>query len=193
MTALVILAAGESKRMGRPKQNLLFKGKTLLQIAVDTALASSCRPVIVVLGANSQIITPTLNYPDINILYNDNWKEGMASSIRAAVSEVKSDGTVDSILFMLCDQPFVSTALIEDMLSRKQKSGKGIVACTYDNIAGVPMLFSRAFFAELSQLKGQEGAKKILQNHHPDDIILVPFDKGDTDIDTPEDYRQLIG
>lgn len=179
--------------MGRPKQNLLFKGKTLLQIAIDTALASSCRPVIVVLGANSKMIASTLSYPDVNVIYNDNWQEGMASSIRAAVTEVKSDGTVDSILFMLCDQPFVSTALIEDMLSRKQESGKAIVACTYNNIAGVPMLFSKAMFGELSLLKGQEGAKKLLQNHHTNDITLVTFDEGGTDIDTPEDYSELIG
>jgi molybdenum cofactor cytidylyltransferase len=177
MTALVILAAGASNRLGQPKQNLLFKNQTLLQRAVETGLASACRPVIVVLGANADVIEP-INLVDAKVLYNYEWNEGMASSIRVAVNEIIKDTTVTNIIIMLCDQPFVTAALINTMLQKQMETGKPIIACSYNNTMGVPALFNRPLFAELLLLKG--------------DVITVPFEPGSIDIDTLEDYKRLL-
>jgi molybdenum cofactor cytidylyltransferase len=190
MTALVILAAGASNRLGQPKQNLLFKNQTLLQRAVETGLASACRPVIVVLGANADVIEP-INLVDAKVLYNYEWNEGMASSIRVAVNEIIKDTTVTNIIIMLCDQPFVTAALINTMLQKQMETGKPIIACSYNNTMGVPALFNRPLFAELLLLKGHDGAKKILQTHQYD-VITVPFEPGSIDIDTLEDYKRLL-
>jgi len=190
MTGLIILAAGASSRLGQPKQNLLFKNQTLLQRAIETGLASACGPVIVVLGANADVIEP-ISLVNVKVLYNNEWNEGMASSIRIAVNEIIKDTAVTSIIIMLCDQPFVTAALIDTMLQKQMETGKPIIACSYNNTIGVPTLFNRSLFAELLLLKGHDGAKKILQTHQHD-VITVPFEPGSIDIDTKEDYRRLL-
>jgi len=187
MTALVILAAGESSRMGQPKQNLIYKGQTLLQRAVDTGLASACATVIVVLGANSKLIPPI---PETATLYNKHWKDGMASSIKMAMLEIDKDATFDKVIIMLCDQPFVSATLLDAMMDKQTQSGKPIVACAYKGTIGVPVLFDSVLFNELLQLQGKEGAKKLLKDH-PHDIAEIPFEQGSIDIDTSEDYERL--
>jgi molybdenum cofactor cytidylyltransferase len=191
MTGLIILAAGESGRLGQPKQNLLFQNKTLLQRAIETGLNSKCRPVIVVLGANASVIDPAIQHASVKIIYNPDWKEGMASSIRTGIKEIEKNKAMDSVLIMLCDQPFVDLALVNDMLRKQQETGKAIIACSYKATIGVPVLFSRSLFAELLLLKGHEGAKTILKDH-PHDMITIQFDKGNIDIDTMDDYERLI-
>ena len=187
MTSLVILAAGESNRLGRPKQNLIFNGKTLLELAVESGQDSECETIIVVLGANSNEITPI---PGTTTLYNPDWKNGMASSIRRAMIEINKDVLVDKVIIMLCDQPFVRATLLNSLISKYIETGKPIVACAYNGTTGVPVLFERALFAELLLLQGQEGAKKILKDH-ANDIAAIPFEKWDIDIDTLEDYNRL--
>src|ERR1700754_68094 len=167
MISLIILAAGESSRMGQPKQNLVFNGKTLLQRAVETGQESKWENIIVVLGANSSEITPIAG---TITLYNQDWAEGMASSIRRAIVEVNNDLSVDKVIIMLCDQPFVSATLLNAMIDKQSETGKPIVACTYNHTIGVPVLFKRDFFSELLLLQGDEGAKKILKNH-ADDMV----------------------
>lgn len=187
MTGLIILAAGESSRFGRPKQNLVFNGKTLLQRAVESGLESRCSTITVVLGANSIEITPISR---TTTLYNKEWKEGMASSIRTAILEINNDLSLDQVVIMLCDQPFVDATLLNSLISKQTETGKAIVACTYNGTTGVPALFHRTLFPELLLLQGQEGAKKILKDH-ADDIAIIPFERGGIDIDTPADYEQL--
>jgi len=189
MTTLIILAAGESKRLGRPKQNLFFNGQTLLQHAVQSGQESECEAIMVVLGANSDEIVPI---PGITTLYNKDWKKGMASSIRRAMVEINDDPSVDKVIIMLCDQPFVSATLLNTLISKQIETGKSIIACAYNGTTGVPVLFEHAFFGELLLLQGHEGAKKILKNHVID-IVTIPFEQGGIDIDTPADYEQLRG
>jgi molybdenum cofactor cytidylyltransferase len=189
MTGLIILAAGESSRLGRPKQNLIFNGKTLLQRAVESGQDSKCKTIIVVLGANSNQITPI---PGTTTLYNPDWKEGMASSIRKAVLEINNDLSVDKVIIMLCDQPFVTSTLLNALINKQTESGKPIIASAYNDTTGVPVLFDRSLFTKLLQLQGSEGAKKILKKH-ADDVATIPFKQGSIDIDTPEDYERLCG
>ncbi|OOQ56412.1 nucleotidyltransferase family protein [Mucilaginibacter pedocola] len=188
MTGIIILAAGSSSRLGQPKQNLQYKGKTLLQHAVDEALDSGCSPVIVVLGANADKIK--FGTDGVTVLHNPDWQEGMASSIRLGVTEIMKH-TVDSVIVMLCDQPFVDGNLLKTLKLQWQEVGKPIVACSYKGTVGVPVLFDSSLFPELLKLQGQEGAKKVL-SAYADEIAEVEFEEGSTDIDTAENYHDLI-
>jgi len=189
MTGIIILAAGASGRLGKPKQNLIYKGKTLLQSAIDIANDSKCIPVLVILGANADVIKPTIENLSINILQNENWQEGMASSIKVGITGLKKiEPKVDSVILMLCDQPFVDAELINKLI--QSKSEKGIVASAYNDTIGVPVLFDADYFEELLQLKGDEGAKKLLMKH-PEDIAKIDFPLGSVDIDSTGDYEKL--
>jgi molybdenum cofactor cytidylyltransferase len=190
MAGIIILAAGESRRLGQPKQNLVFEGKTLLQRAIDIALDSGCSPVIVVLGANKEHIS-IQPHTKISILQNPDWPEGMASSIRLAIREMMKQGA-ESTIIMLCDQPFVDADLLNAMLQKQKDTGKPIITCIYESATGVPVLFDSSLFPDLLLLKGHEGARKILQDR-ADDIAKIPFENGGIDIDTMEDYEGLVG
>lgn len=191
MTGLIILAAGESSRLGFPKQTLLYKGKTLLELAIEAGLKSECSPVIVVTGANAEAIEPGIKHSDVNIIYNPEWNEGMASSIRVAIKEVENNEAINNVIIMLCDQPFVNREVINSLIYKQQQTGSNMVACTYKNTVGVPALFARSLFAQLLSLRGKEGAKKLLHNH-PDDVVTIAFEKGSVDIDTIADYENLL-
>ena len=186
---IIILAAGSSSRLGRPKQNLVFEGKTLLQRAIETALASVCETVIIVLGANADVILPSIiNYP-IAIVQNDEWKEGMASSIRAGTSELKKIiPTIQSAILLLCDQPFMDTHLLNHLILSKTK--KGISVSRYNKTVGPPVLFDAVYFDDLLLLTGAEGAKKVIQKY-PENVSEIPFPKGSIDIDTIEDFEKI--
>jgi molybdenum cofactor cytidylyltransferase len=190
MTGLILLAAGNSSRMGQPKQTLIYQGKTLLQHAIQAAVQSACEPVFVVLGAYADVVSAGISDESIIIIHNPEWQEGMASSIRAGIAELEKNKEIDSVIIMLCDQPFVDTGLLNSLVELQQTSSKGIVACSYHDTLGVPVLFSRAYFAVLRALEGHEGAKKILAAH-PADIATIAFPRGETDIDTPDDYKRL--
>lgn len=193
MTGLVILAAGASSRFGESKQKIIFKGKSLLQRAVETALNSACRPVIVILGAYENEIKPDIENEDVIVYHNPQWEEGMASSIRLGIEVLeKTESKVSGVLLMVCDQPYVDTTLLNDMLNKKAITGKGIIACSYNNTLGVPALFDKKFFPELLSLAGQEGAKKLIMNHK-EFVAEIPFPSGGFDIDTIDDYEALIG
>ena len=186
---IIILAAGSSSRLGRPKQNLVFKGKTLLQRAVETALASVCDTVVVVLGASADVILQSIiNYP-ITIVQNDKWEEGMASSVRAGISELtKIIPNAQSAILLLCDQPFMDTYLLNHLILSKTR--KGITVCCYNETVGPPALFDAIYFDDLLLLKGAEGAKKVIQKY-PENVSEIPFPKGSIDIDTIEDFEKI--
>jgi len=188
MTGVIILAAGESARLGQPKQNLVFGDKTLLQKSVETALASVCEPIIVVLGANAQVIRPAISHYPVNIVHNANWAEGMASSIRLGVAEAKKNPQVTSVILMLCDQPFVSTGLLNELATAGAEND--IVACVYNNTAGVPALFTARYLEQLQLLTGDEGAKHLLLKYG-EEVLYIPFPMGGVDIDMMDDYEKL--
>jgi molybdenum cofactor cytidylyltransferase len=189
-TGLIILAAGASTRLGRPKQNLVYKGRTLLQKAIETATASFCEPVIVVLGSNTEAIQPSLQGYRVTIVKNENWQEGMASSILAGIRQLQtSHPRVQSVILMLTDQPFVDTSLLNLLIMAKGRDG--IVAAAYSNTLGAPVLFDKVYFDDLLQLKGADGAKKVM-HHYPHAVVEISFPKGSVDIDTEDDYEKLF-
>lgn len=187
----MILAAGESSRMGRPKQLLPYRGKSLLQHTVDTANDADVDPVIVVLGANAPLLEKAIDEKKIHIVENKDWKEGMASSVRCGLTKIlQISPATDAVIVMVCDQPFVSSTIINELIITQKNTGKLIVASQYENTVGSPALFYKTIFPELLQLKGDAGARKIIAGYGSN-VATVLFTKGNIDIDTEEDYRSL--
>ena len=189
---LILLAAGESSRLGRPKQLLLFNGKTFLQHTIQVAKASNAQQIIVVLGAHADSIEKETEGIDVRIVKNSEWEEGMASSIRCGVkafTEITSEA--QGVILMVCDQPFVTASLLNELINAHQTTGKSIVACSYENTFGPPALFHRSLFEELLQLKGDVGARGIVRQH-TEDVEVIPFPKGIYDVDTETDYEKIM-
>jgi len=191
-TGIVILAAGSSSRLGNMKQLLSFRGKTLLQHVIDEAAGVGAQPIVVVTGANAGKVASSVADNKVNIVENKNWQDGMASGIVAGVRQIiKLDKDIKKIILAVCDQPYVSSALFDQLEQLQNKSAKPIVASAYADTVGTPALFSTTFFDQLLSLKGDEGAKKILKNNI-NDVATVDFPKGEIDIDTQEDYQTLL-
>ena len=187
----MILAAGASARLGKPKQLLQYNGKSLLQHVLSEAISSYASPVIVVLGANSDLISKEIDKTKVYIIENTDWEEGMASSVRiglSTLSEIFPSG--DAVIFMVCDQPYVSASLLNDLINTQVETGKLIVTCNYGDAIGPPALFHQSLFPELMQLKGDAGARKIIQQHS-NEVATVLFTEGKIDIDTNDDYEAL--
>lgn len=189
-TAVLLLAAGASSRMGQPKMFLTYAGKTLLQHTIEAAAAIS-EPVFVVAGEHHAAIASALSSYSIQLIHHTQWQQGMGSSIAAGIGGILQAGhTPDAVIIAVCDQPFIHAALLQEMIATKAQSGKGMVACAYSDTLGTPVLFDKKYLAALQDLSGQQGAKRLLQQF-PDDVASVSFPLGSIDIDTPEDYERL--
>ena len=192
-TAIIVLAAGASIRMGRPKLLLTYGRRTLLRYAAEMAVASICRPILVVLGAYRNQLQSEIDDLPVRSVINERWADGIGSSIQVGVEALNTDDRADSIkavVLMLCDQPYVTADVIHDLVTAYQLNDKGIIASEYDGALGAPALFGREYFAELATIRGAAGAKHLIAAH-VSDVVPVPFPRGMTDIDTPEDYRRL--
>ncbi len=189
--AIVILAAGQSSRLGRPKQLLQFNGKSLLKHSVAEALQTNL-PVIVVTGANGNLIKNELEEFNVIIAENKKWQDGMSTSLHCglvAAQNLKKE--IDGIIFMVSDQPFVSATLINNLLKVQNKESLPIVASGYADRLGTPVLFHKFFFDELMNLRGDTGAKKLIDKYK-NLTTSVSFPAGAIDIDTMEDYHALL-
>ncbi len=190
----VILAAGASTRLGRPKQLLMVGGQTLLRRVVNAALASACAPVVVVLGAHAARIAPEVAGTGVIVAENPDWAAGMASSIRVGLAALTANAPasdLDAALFLVCDQPHVSSPLLNALIERYETTAAPIAACAYGGGLGVPALFARELFGELASLSGAEGARAVIMRHAPT-VARVDFSEGALDIDTDADYRRLF-
>jgi molybdenum cofactor cytidylyltransferase len=187
----VVLAAGSSSRMGSPKQTLQYRGKSLLRRAALAALGAGCRPVIVVTGANAELSRRELEGLDVREVLNSFWETGMASSVRAGVEGLLSgEADVDAAILLLCDQPHVTAEVIFNLVAAHRATGSTIVASTYGGSFGVPALFGRALFDELARLEGSAGAKQVIKRY-ASEAHFLPFQGGEVDVDTPDDFSRL--
>ena len=188
----VVLAAGSSSRMGRPKQTLQYRGESLLRRAALAALGAGCRPVVVVTGANAGLSRRELGGLDVREVLNPMWETGMASSIRAGVEDlITADADLAAAVLLLCDQPHVTADVISRLVETHRTNGSPIVASTYGGSYGVPALFGRTHFAELARLEGAAGAKQVIKRH-AEVAHFLPFADGEVDVDTPDDFSLLI-
>lgn len=187
-----MLAAGASNRLGRPKQLLPYKGTTLLKHAVQLAVDAVLNPIVIVMGANEGLLTKEIKESQATIVINNVWEEGMASSIRIGLQKMlELEPGISKVIMMVCDQPYVTVQLLQDLIAKHTETGKPVIASNYKNNVGTPALFDATVFNELMQLKGDSGAKKIL-NNHPEWVAAIEFPLGEIDIDTEEDYNELL-
>ena len=192
-TGVIILAAGASSRLGSPKQLLSFSGATLLQHSIEAAQSSDASSVIVVLGANAELIKSEINHTAATIIVNPGWKEGMASTIHFGLQTlVEMQPQTEAAIFMVADQPFVTAALLNNLMELIRNEQRSIVASKYGSTFGTPVLFVRKFFPELMELTGDTGAKSLVRKYL-NEVSFVSFPEGEIDIDTMEDYQKLDG
>lgn len=186
LTAVAVLAAGASSRLGSPKQLVHIGGLSLIRRAVGAAVESRVGPVFVALGAHRDVVEPELHDLPARLLINDDWSEGIASSIRLAVCAAQSIA-VPALLLMLCDQPGVDAALLSRIVAAHTSPQRArIVATRYADTLGVPALFDRSLFDELLTLRGDEGARSIIRRRAADAVAIDP-PAALADIDTPAD------
>ncbi|HEX4708604.1 MAG TPA: nucleotidyltransferase family protein, partial [Candidatus Udaeobacter sp.] len=161
--ASVILAAGESSRLGQPKQLLEFRGKTLVRRAVEAAIEANCSPVIVVTGDAHAEVKNALAAANTILVQNSQWTQGVGTSIRVGIQHLIDNAPgVDAAVLLVCDQPFVDCDLVRGLIAMHSETGKPIVASAYADTLGVPALFDRSIFQELLRLDGHLGAKTII-------------------------------
>ena len=188
---VVILAAGSSSRLGYAKQLVEFNGKSLLQHAIDVSDSLEFDTKILVLGARKEKIESEIDRKGYEIVMNENWEEGMGSSIRDGVLRSQELlNNLDHILILLSDQPFVSKERIEELIQVQLDKNSQATFSEYSGDIGVPAIFSAEVFHDLKELKGDQGAKKLIHDQNLD-YEIVKFEKGNFDVDTVEDVELL--
>ena len=177
---------------GRPKQLLPdAEGRTLVRRAAETALGSSCRPLVAVLGASADAVEAEIAGLPLAVAVNPDWQTGMASSLRTGLTALMQTGSnLDAVVVMLCDQPQVSPTLLDSLVAAYADTGHELVACEYGGVLGVPALFGLALFPALLSLTGDEGARRVIKSYSGP-LTRVPFPNGVLDIDTPQDLQRL--
>lgn len=189
---ILLLAAGSSTRMGKPKQLLPWGNQTLIEHQIETLLKTD-HPVHVVIGSNSDLIIPVIQKYPINIFINSDWESGMASSISLGISLIiQKIPDAKGVLITLLDQPLITTSYLEKMLDDFQPGLQQIlVSHSASGWTGVPVLFDKFYFKELTELSHDEGAKKIVKRHE-EYVIFLEGGELLEDMDTPETYQQLL-
>jgi molybdenum cofactor cytidylyltransferase len=189
---IIISAAGRSSRLGRPKQLLPFGDGNLITHAVATANDAARGPVAVVLGAYADVIIPYLSGLNTSVVINPDWPSGMASSIRTGIGFFEENyPETDGLLFMVCDQPWLTQSVISGLFSLQNEQNTPAAACIYAGAPGTPALFHKSVFQALKNLKGDRGAGKLLREMS-EVISKLDFPEGLHDIDTEDEYRELL-
>jgi molybdenum cofactor cytidylyltransferase len=184
--AIIILAAGKSKRMGFAKQIIRINNEPLLKITLDK-IESISEETYCVLGANKDLILEEIHFNNTLVIDNINYEKGLSSSISICIEFFeKKNLNYDGVLFVLGDQPAIETEYFLSIIKTFNEHKTKIIATNYDGKAGVPALFPKSFFKELKIIKGDKGAREILKNK-PKSIIFESFKTNLVDIDTRKD------
>jgi molybdenum cofactor cytidylyltransferase len=196
MIVAIILSAGESSRMGRPKALLPIDGLRFIEKIVATLKATRVGKIMVVLGHNAAEMQRQISDLPVDWVINPDYKSGQLSSLTAAIRHIESAidaKEIDGILVHLVDHPYISAELVNLMIDRFYQTKKLIVVPRYGERRGHPVIFSRSIFPELLAAPPEEGAKTVVRAHRSETLELVTDDKGVTiDIDTPEEYRKHV-
>ena len=190
----VLLAAGNSQRMGRPKALLPYRGHTLLHHAVETLCATACSPRIVVVSPEVEKSCWLRDEVDVALVVNPDPLRGLSSSLRMAleaiaVHEAEAGAPIGGILITLVDQPLITPEHLNAVLAAG--AATGLAATTWPGAFGPPAFLYRSFFSSLKDLRGDEGAKKIL-SENMDRLRLIDFPDAALDVDDAADYVRLL-
>jgi molybdenum cofactor cytidylyltransferase len=190
--AVVVLAAGGSRRLGRPKQLLDYRGATLLDATLATARAAGTAQVVVALGGAADEVTERVDLAGTDVVLNPDFGDGCATSIRSALTRVRDDAA--GVVLLLGDQPGVTAATVRTLVGAALPDGSGghrVGVCAYDDALGHPLWFDRSMFATLSGLHGDKAVWKLVEAG--DDVVRVPVaGPVPPDVDTWEDYQALL-
>ncbi|MDH5365096.1 MAG: molybdenum cofactor cytidylyltransferase [Dehalococcoidia bacterium] len=191
MISAILLAAGESNRMGQPKQLMPFDHSTIVEGAIDNLLNSAVSEIIVVLGYKSEEIRKTIAGKPIKIATNPDYQQGMSTSIITGLKQV--DKRARAVLIALGDQPFVDSQTINSLVEAFIANNRGIIIPVYQGRRGNPVIFAIKYKGELLNLKGDVGGREIIKRH-PDDVLEVAVNSEGVllDIDTMENYIPII-
>lgn len=188
--AVVVLAAGGSTRLGHPKQLVEFKGKTLLEHTLGQVSMLGFQHRVLVLGSRHEEIQGKIDTSGFKVVINDDWEQGMASSIKLGLKAAMAEEALDHALFLVSDQPFLERVNLIKLVHTQLTKKPNATYSQYGENIGVPAIFGKTAFPLLLQLDGDEGAKKLI--HSKDfDYCTEAFQKGGFDVDTEEDVRQL--
>ena len=170
--------------MGQSKQLLPWSDGTLLSHVIKTANGSRANHVVIVLGDNEQVHRKAIENLPVSIVVNDQWSKGMGSSLKVGLAEARQIS--EAAMVMVCDQPFVTSEHLNNIIEHFNKTGQQVVASKYLDTIGVPALFGKTMFDELMKIADDEGARKIIAGKKDVGVILL---ESGADLDTPEDYR----
>lgn len=184
-----MLAAGGSSRLGHPKQLIIHAGETLVRHAALAALEAGADPIVVVLGSDAARIAPELNIPSVEIVINEEWSSGLASSLAAGLRAITAKHSCDAVIVTLADQPLVDAAALGRLISAFDAKHR-IVAAAYAGTIGVPAIFGSEHIPELLLLKGDLGASRWMRGRMRE-VTPVPLPEGLLDIDTQADAARL--
>jgi molybdenum cofactor cytidylyltransferase len=187
MTGIVILAAGTSSRMGKPKQLLPWKNTTLIRNVVDIALQSDIGPVAVVLGSSADLIFPELATCPVHVIHNELYPLGQGTSLHAGTRfAIRSEW--DGVIFMVCDQPEIEASDLQKIYETALSDHTVLVAARYADTVGVPAYFDSTLFKRLLQVPVNQGAKSIFKELEMD-LKEVSVPNAILDLDTMAEYE----
>jgi molybdenum cofactor cytidylyltransferase len=188
---IIVLAAGAASRMNEPKQLLHFEGKTLLRRAVETAIATNCEPVVIVLGVNFEKTSAEIKDLKVEICFNNDWQKGLSSSLKSGLKNLRGLApNIDAFIVSLADQPFVTTNHFHQFVTKFQQTDHPIIAAKYGETIGVPALFAKETFDEFETISGDKGAKMLIEKHRRT-LETIDLPEAAFDVDTKEDYLKL--
>jgi molybdenum cofactor cytidylyltransferase len=188
----IVLAAGHSRRLGRPKQLLPIAGEPLLRHTLRRVLTSSLDDVVVVLGHEAETVRAALTDLPVSIVVNPEPAHGLSTSLHAGLGALGAETA--AAVFLLGDQPGVDPAVVDALISAWRGSAAPVVAPRYRDGIGNPVLFDRRVFPQLASLTGDSGARRIVRAHEATgDLLEIPIDQPQPqDVDTQADYKALL-
>lgn len=193
MIVAVVLSAGESSRMGRPKALLPIDGQTFIERIVAALKQTKVGKIIVILGHNARELQSKISHLPVEILINTDYKLGQLSSLQLAVRNLQPDLECDGMLVHLVDHPYLAPALVEEMIRRFYETKKRIIVPKFHGKRGHPVIFSNALFDEILSAPIEEGAKAVVNAHRAETLEIETEEEGiAVDIDTPELYQQHV-
>ncbi len=186
----IVLAAGGSRRLGRPKQLLELEGKPLVAHVVSRVLESLTDEAVVVTGAHGEAVERALGGLAVRVVHNPRWEEGQGTSLAAGIAALGED--IDAAVILLADQPGIPVEIVDRAIDAYREQGAGIVMAEYGNQRGHPVLFDRRFFDELRLLDSDIGGRDIIRANR-DALVLVDggFETPPRDVDTEDAWSAL--